>query len=316
MNLKKHLIFSFIILYYIILYYIILYYINILQTIGMDYITDPNTLESYSIFSEKGLKLLKEYVRVYQEGGNATTYLTSIGESTPDLAEARRAAEEAAEARRAAEEAAEARRAAEEAAEARRAAEEAAEARRAEAEEARQAARRAEAERQEAERQAEVARQAEAERQAEVARQAEAEEARQAAEAARRAAEEDAAANPCANVNANNMQLYRAEAEETNNDTIKDTGIAATLKLIRVEHTPENCEQSVNLGEPFNTNFKNNAIWRAMSQSMLVDRILRYPNNVIIQVPAEYAQNKERLGEANLENVGREGIGFVIRYID
>jgi uncharacterized membrane protein YqiK len=288
----------------------------------MDYITDPNTLESYSIFSEKGLKLLKEYVRVYQEGGNATTYLTSNGESTPDLAEARRAAEEAAEARRAAEEAAEARRAAEEAAEARRAAEEAAEARRAaeEAAEARRAeaeeARRAEAERQEAERQAEVARQAEAERQAEVARQAEAEEARQAAEAARRAAEEDAAANPCANVNANNMQLYRAEAEETNNDTIKDTGIAATLKLIRVEHTPENCEQSVNLGEPFNTNFKNNAIWRAMSQSMLVDRILRYPNNVIIQVPAEYAQNKERLGEANLENVGREGIGFVIRYID
>jgi hypothetical protein len=33
----------------------------------MNNIIDPNTLESYSIFSEKGVKLLKEYVRIKKE---------------------------------------------------------------------------------------------------------------------------------------------------------------------------------------------------------------------------------------------------------
>jgi len=47
----------------------------------MNYIIDPDTLESYSIFSEKGLKLLKEYVRVYQEGGaRVVTYVEQIGD--------------------------------------------------------------------------------------------------------------------------------------------------------------------------------------------------------------------------------------------
>jgi hypothetical protein len=170
----------------------------------MNYIIDPDTLESYSIFSEKGLKLLKEYVRVYQEGGSrAQTYLTGI---RPAAA---------------------------------------------------------------------------------------------------------AAENPCANVNANNMQLYRTEAEVTNNDKIKDTRIAATLKLIRVDHTPENCAESINLGELLNYYFRNRSIWRSLAQNFLVNRILRYNIN-IIQVPAEYAENAETLGETNLEEVEvGEGIGFV-----
>jgi hypothetical protein len=111
------------------------------------------------------------------------------------------------------------------------------------------------------------------------------------------------------------MQLYRTEAEVTNNDTIEDTRIVATLKLTRVANTPANCAQSVNLGEPFNGYFRSNGLWRAMRQSLLVNTILE--NNInIIQVPAEYAQNEERLGEEDLDVVGREGIGFVIRHID
>jgi hypothetical protein len=216
----------FIILYYyiiILLYYIIiLYYINILQTIGMNYIINPDTLESYSIFSEKGLKLLKEYVRVYQEGGEGGGGGGGGGERQIVPASA-------------------------------------------------------------------------------------------------------AAANPCPNVNANNMQLYRTETVEMNNDMRERTRIAATLKLIRVDHTHANCAESINLRELLRDRL-NNYVWdniggddnirRNVAQGILVSRILR-DNINIIQVPAEYARNAPTLGDTNLEAAGvGEGFGFVLRQID
>ena len=38
---------------------------------SFNFITDPDTLMAYSIFSEKGLSMLKNYVREFQEGGAA-----------------------------------------------------------------------------------------------------------------------------------------------------------------------------------------------------------------------------------------------------
>ena len=39
---------------------------------SFNFITDPDTLMTYSIFSEKGLSMLKKYVRQYQEGGEVS----------------------------------------------------------------------------------------------------------------------------------------------------------------------------------------------------------------------------------------------------
>ena len=36
---------------------------------SFNFIIDPDSLKSYSIFSKKGLSMLKNYVREFQEGG-------------------------------------------------------------------------------------------------------------------------------------------------------------------------------------------------------------------------------------------------------
>lgn len=38
---------------------------------NFNFIVDPETLESYSIFSKEGQRLLKKYVKLYQTGGES-----------------------------------------------------------------------------------------------------------------------------------------------------------------------------------------------------------------------------------------------------
>ena len=57
------------------------------------FIIDPDSLKSYSIFSEKGLSMLKNYVREFQEGGSEeqsnipadSTSPTKPADSTPSV---------------------------------------------------------------------------------------------------------------------------------------------------------------------------------------------------------------------------------------